>query len=227
MCCGWRPARLAPGSWSGSSRSRFCGGGPAPSGAGAETERADRRRRAADRARGTGDADRTGRGPMKTLVVAAAGLSLLGPALGAQQRVRVTAWGDGAIVRLGTQILGARESQSGPIFGGEAGLGLGPVTLGAGDLEGRVQPGSSGTPKGRDLVEARIFVSARPVPWLTLSAGPRVRAFVTDSATERWVLWQVRARAPNALASTPLQTHIQLWGAPSAPGKLPPPGQPA
>ncbi|OLC34364.1 MAG: hypothetical protein AUH81_12445 [Candidatus Rokubacteria bacterium 13_1_40CM_4_69_5] len=160
---------------------------------------------------------------MKTLVVAAAGLSLLGPALGAQQRVRVTAWGDGAIVRLGTQILGARESQSGPIFGGEAGLGLGPVTLGAGYLEGRLQPGSSGTPKGRDLVEARIFVSARPVPWLTLSAGPRVRAFVTDSATERWVLWQVRARAQNALASTPLQTYIELWRALSARVNLPEP----
>jgi hypothetical protein len=160
---------------------------------------------------------------MKTLVVAAAGVTLLGSGLGAQQRLRATAWGDGAFVQLGTEILGARESQSGPIFGGEAGLGLGPVTLDAGYVEGRLQPGSSGTPKGRDLVEARIFVSARPVPWLTLSAGPRVRAFVTDSATERWVLWQVRARAQNALGSTPLQTYIELWRALSARVNLPEP----
>src|SRR5437899_12811433 len=147
---------------------------------------------------------------MKTLVLAAAGLTLLGSAVGAQQRLRATGWGDGAIVQLGTQILGARESQSGPVFGGEGRLGLGPVTLGVGYLEGRLQPGTSGTPQGRDLGEARIFVSARPLSWLTLSAGPRVRAFVTDAATERRVVLEGRRRAQHALASTPLQTYIEL-----------------
>src|SRR5439155_416483 len=100
---------------------------------------------------GTGDVGGTWGWAMKTLVLAAAGLPLLGSAVGAQQRLRATGWGDGAIVQLGTQILGARESQSGPVFGGEGRLGLGPVTLGVGYLEGRLQPGTSGTPQGRDL----------------------------------------------------------------------------
>ena len=32
-------------------------------------------------------------------------------------------------------------------------------------------------------------------PWLTLEAGPHVRAYVTPAGTERWVLWEGQARA--------------------------------
>ena len=37
----------------------------------------------------------------------------------------------------------------------------------------------------RDLIEARVFVAARPLPWLEMSAGPIVRAYVTDFPTPR------------------------------------------
>src|SRR5207249_2613981 len=81
---------------------------------------------------------------------------------------------------------------------------------------GARRTGGSSDSVARDLVEARAFLGVQPWPWLRLSVGPHVRAFVIGAVTERWVLWPVRARAQSALASTPLETYVELWRALSA-----------
>src|SRR5256886_13553110 len=165
---------------------------------------------------------------MKSLVLAVAGLSVLASGLPAQQRPRGTAFADGAIVRYGTKLGGADAgSFGGPTFGLQAGVSLAKFTLSAQYLEGRLsaRPGSTDT-LARDLVEARLLLGVRPVPWLSLGLGPHIRAFVFDTTTVRWVMWQARARAQGALPSTRLETYVELWYALSTTVNLPPPAGP-
>jgi len=159
---------------------------------------------------------------MKTLARVACALTLVASPLAAQQRPRGTVFADGAIVRFGEVLGTPAGSFSGPTFGVEGGVSLRSLRLGAGYLEGRVQPSSGSSDSvARDLVEARAFLGVQLLPWLRLSVGPHVRAFVMDAVTERWVLWPLRARAQTALASTPLETYVELWRALSAKVNLP------
>ncbi len=63
------------------------------------------------------------------------------------------------------------------------------------------------------LIEGRLVVSARPLPWLEMSVGPFVRAYVTDSVTERWVFWQARARVEAPIVTASLTSYVELWRA--------------
>src|SRR6059036_847463 len=93
------------------------------------------------------------------------------------------------------------------VFNGfSVGLGLSSGTLKAAD---------QGTAK-RDLIEGRLLVAARPLPWLEMSVGPFVRAYVTDAVTERWVFWQARARADAPIVTSGLTSYVELWRAVSS-----------
>jgi hypothetical protein len=109
-------------------------------------------------------------------------------------------------------VVGAgRVQHRGPVFAGEGRVTLRGVTLAASLLEGRLQGVSSAA--ARDLIEARVSVAGRPVPWLELAVGPVVRAYVADSTTERWVLWQARARVDAPIIATRLSSYFELWRA--------------
>jgi hypothetical protein len=99
----------------------------------------------------------------------------------------------------------------GPVFAGEGRVTLRGVTLAASLLEGQLQSVSTSSP--RDLVEARVAIAGRPLPWLELAAGPVVRAYVADSVTERWVFWQARARVDAPIVATRLTSYVELWRA--------------
>ncbi len=81
----------------------------------------------------------------------------------------------------------------GPVLGGEGRLVFNGFSVGLGLSSGTLKAADQGTAK-RDLIEGRLLVAARPLPWLEMSVGPFVRAYVTDAVTERWVFWQARAR---------------------------------
>src|SRR6266481_7102859 len=99
----------------------------------------------------------------------------------------------------------------GPMFGGEGRVVFNGFSLGLGLSSGTLQTADQ-TVK-RDLIEGRLVVAARPVPWLEMSVGPFVRAYVTDSATERWVFWQARARVDAPIVTASLTSYIELWRA--------------
>jgi hypothetical protein len=104
----------------------------------------------------------------------------------------------------------ARGAMRGPAVAAEARVSVRGLVVGGGILEGRLQP-LVGAAAQRDLVQATLFVGARPLPWLELSAGPVVRAYVTDSASERWVLWQGRARVEAPIVAGSLASYAELW----------------
>jgi hypothetical protein len=104
----------------------------------------------------------------------------------------------------------ARGAMRGPAVAAEAQVNASGLIVGAGILEARLQS-VVGPAAQRDLVQGTLFVGARPLPWLELTAGPVVRAYVTDSASERWVLWQGRARVDAPIIAGSLASYAELW----------------
>jgi hypothetical protein len=41
--------------------------------------------------------------------------------------------------------------------------------------------------------------------------GPRVRAYVTDAGTERWVFWEGRLRADVPMIEASIRGSVELW----------------
>ncbi len=103
----------------------------------------------------------------------------------------------------------------GPVLGGEGRLVFNGFSVGLGLSSGTLQVADQGTAK-RDLIEGRLLVAARPLPWLEMSVGPFVRAYVTNAVTERWVFWQARARVDAPIVTSGLTSYVELWRAVSS-----------
>ncbi len=99
----------------------------------------------------------------------------------------------------------------GPMFGGEGRVLFNGFSLGLGLSSGTLQTADQAVK--RDLIEGRLVIAARPVPWLEMSVGPFVRAYVTDTLTERWVFWQARARVEAPIVTASLTSYVELWRA--------------
>lgn len=136
-------------------------------------------------------------------------LVVLAPAARAQDRPTFVLSGTGEFVWVRSDTLGGAVRLRGPVLAGEGRVGLHGVALAVRLLEGRLQ--SLDATAARDLIEARVSVAAQPVPWLEVSAGPVVRAYVTDSVTERWVLWQARARMEAPIVAGRVSSYVELW----------------
>ncbi len=159
---------------------------------------------------------------MKRLVLVLSGAVVLGPAARAQERPTFTFSGAGAMVWVRSDTAGGAVRLRGPVLAGEGRVALHGVTLAAGLLEGRLQAVGGGAGVPRDLVEARVSVAARPVPWFEVSVGPIVRAYVADTLTERWVFWQARARVDAPILTARLAGYVELWRALSSSATLVP-----
>jgi hypothetical protein len=103
----------------------------------------------------------------------------------------------------------------GPVLGGESRLVFNGFSVGLGLSSGTLQAANQTSAK-RDLIEGRLLVAARPLPWLEMSVGPLVRAYVTDAVTERWVFWQARARVDAPIVTSGLTSYVELWRAVSS-----------
>jgi hypothetical protein len=97
------------------------------------------------------------------------------------------------------------------VFGGEGRVVFSQFAVGLSLLSGTLQTADQ-TVK-RDLIEGRLVIAARPVPWLEMSVGPFVRAYVTDTVTERWVFWQARARVDAPIVTASLTSYVEVWRA--------------
>jgi len=143
-------------------------------------------------------------------------LALAAPAIAwSQGRPSLAFRGDAGFVwvRSDSAAVGAAGAARlrGPVLGGEGRVVFNGFAVGVGLLSGTLQNGDQ-TVK-RDLIEGRLLVAARPVPWLEMSVGPFVRAYVTDSSSGRWVFWQARARVDAPIVTASLTSYVELWRA--------------
>ena len=163
---------------------------------------------------------------MRTL--AATGLLLLVAATASAQRGRpaIGLRADAFMMWVHSDTGPTRSSLRGPGFGGEGRITTNGWLFGLGLWEAQLKPagGDSGaaapTPQ-RDLVQGTLFVGGRPAPWLEITAGPVVRAYVTNSTTERWVFWQARARFDAPIVVGQLGTYLEVWRALASQVNLP------
>ncbi len=120
---------------------------------------------------------------------------------------------------------GAAAWMRGPAVRGEATLAWGPFVAGAYLLEGALTAPVGGS--HLDVVEGAVSAGISPWPWLEVGAARRVRAYVTDSATQRWSTWQARLRVGGAVLGPALTSYAEAWwgfavqGSPSAPAGNP------
>jgi len=132
----------------------------------------------------------------------------------AAQGSRVEAEADLSRASFRSAVPTGREALSGAVLGLRARISGSRVSLEAAYAQGRLSA-SAGSGPSRSIVDGSLFVSTKPLPWLTLKAGPQLRAYSAPGGTERWVLWESRARAETPIASPALalRAHIELWAA--------------
>jgi hypothetical protein len=144
------------------------------------------------------------------------GALVLLPARGEAQIPRTSVAGTLLLTRLDREVVPLSGNPSNENFTGVA-LGLqGTVPLWVFELDVRYLNGklnSKNPDVDLDLVEAEVLLGLRPLPWIVLKAGPHARAFQTVQSTERWLFWEIRARAEAGLLAPRLGTYLEFWGA--------------
>jgi len=146
-------------------------------------------------------------------VLAAATLDAQGPGL------EVVGIGGGLGLR--TAAPGYTDRVTGTVAGVEGRALFGKTFLDLSYLDGTLGPG--GSPASRDVVDGRADAGIRPAQWLTIGGGAHLRAYATGAATERWVLWEVRARAALSLINRVARGDVELWRALGATVNIPQP----
>jgi len=147
-------------------------------------------------------------------------LAVMAPELGAQA-IRGTVGGSAASLRVRSRLPAGTEALSGAVFGGEASLAVGRVRLAASYRQGNVNP-DGGTTQSRTLVEGGATLGVRLLDWLTLGGGPRARTYVfIAGGTQRWLFWELRARAEGMFIGSSVSGYAELWRALSADVSVP------
>jgi hypothetical protein len=102
----------------------------------------------------------------------------------------------------------------GTAFLGEGSLTLGRISLAVGYLQGKLDPApapSAGAFRDQ-LVEGTVLLGVHATDWLLLEGGPHARAYaLTRGGTERWLFWELRARASTAFIGTAVRGYAELW----------------
>jgi hypothetical protein len=114
--------------------------------------------------------------------------------------------------RVRSELPSGTSQLTGQVFGGQGALAFGRFGLDVSYVQGTVSP-DGGAGAGFDLVEGRVRLAVRPVDWLTLSGGPHARSYGLLGGTQRWVFWEVGARASGAFIGRAARGYVEFWRA--------------
>lgn len=124
--------------------------------------------------------------------------------------------------RVRSQVPAGIDQFTGSAFLGQGTLAMGRVELSVSYLQGTLTH-DGGTAAARDLVEGTVRLGVRALDWLTLETGPHARAYTLAASTQRWLFWELRARAATAFVGSAAQGYAELWRAVSADANVPEP----
>src|SRR5207249_4858592 len=87
-------------------------------------------------------------------------------------------------------------------------------------LQGTLDPdGALGA--SRPMVHGTGLFGVRALDWRTLQTGPHARAYTLTGGTERWLFWELRARAATAFVGSAVRGYAELWRAVAADVNVP------
>ncbi len=147
------------------------------------------------------------------------GLSFTAGTLGAQTLALAGVFSVGS-TRVRSELPSGTAQFSGALVGGDGTLSFGRLQLAVSYVQGKVDSAGVSGP-GHDLVEGSVLLGARTLPWLTIAAGPHVRSYTLASGTQRWVFWELHARAAGAFIGSAARGYVELWRAVSADVNVP------
>lgn len=124
--------------------------------------------------------------------------------------------------RVRSQVPAGIDQFTGSAFLGQGALAMGRFELSASYLQGTLNP-DGGTATARDLVEGTVRLGVRALDWLTLEIGPHARAYTLSGGTQRWLFWELRARAAREFVGSTVRGYAELWRAISADANVPEP----
>ncbi len=135
-------------------------------------------------------------------------LALAAAPLAAQHKVWWNAEISGIGMRLNSQTGPSTQKWSGAAFGFQSQfLYLNRITVDVGYWQGKLNGVQTGD---RDVVEGFAQIGARPLDWLSLRVGPHAWTYVSDAGTQRWFLWEGRARAQGQVLPA-VQSYLEVW----------------
>lgn len=105
---------------------------------------------------------------------------------------------------------------SGPVLGAGARVSLARFELEGHYAEGSLSPDGSGSTASESFVDARLAARVRLLSWLSVGAGPHIRAFVTPSGTARWQRLELTGRVTSELINDLALLVVDAWIAPMA-----------
>jgi hypothetical protein len=96
-----------------------------------------------------------------------------------------------------------------------AGVSMRRFSLEGAYAQGTLTPevGNSGD---EDLVDGEVMVVFRPLPWLRLRTGPRLRAYLSEAGTERWTRVELGAGVRGPIVPGRVMAQAEYWSALSA-----------
>jgi hypothetical protein len=112
----------------------------------------------------------------------------------------------GTVAREQSNVSGFSTQRTGVLIDGQGTFGMGPLRLGLAYREGNL--GADNPVNDRTLVEGKVQLGLRLARWMLVEAGPLIRAYVTPGGTERWRLWEARARFEAQIAGPTVTTHV-------------------
>jgi hypothetical protein len=132
------------------------------------------------------------------------------PGLAAQQRT--WQWGvglSGMGMRVNSTSGPTTQRLSGAVFGFQGQMRFhGRVGLDLGYWQGQLDPASTNAAV-RDVAEGYALIGGRPLNWLTLRVGPHAWTYISNAGTQRWFLWEARARAEGAILPA-VHSYLEL-----------------
>ena len=100
-------------------------------------------------------------------------------------------------------------ARSGNVIGVRGAYDVGRMTVSASYVQGSVSPAGGGA--ATDIVDGEVIIWVAPVHWVAVGGGPHARAFVEEGGTERWLLWELRARTETAIVGSTVHAYVEGW----------------